>query len=68
MFQVHGRIHSGKLRATEKQAREKKLRMWKDYTAAAVTMSVKEKNYLRKVRQIASSAICGGERKLMQNT
>ena len=46
-----------KLRAAEKQAREKKLRVWKDYTAPTVTMSVKEKNYTGKVRLHAPSVV-----------
>lgn len=50
-----------KYRAAEKQAKEKKVRIWKDYTPSVSTVSlgsVKEKEYTGKVSIIYTSLIC----------
>ena len=38
-----------KLRAAEKVAKEKKLRLWKDYTPSTANINIKDKNYTAKV-------------------
>lgn len=46
-----------KYRAAEKQAKEKKMRIWKDYTPTASTAtfgSIKEREFTGKVRQSTS--------------
>ena len=46
---------SEKLRAAEKEAKEKRLRIWKDYTPPTNTVNVKDKTYQAKVIEIINA-------------
>ena len=43
---------SDKLRAAEKFAKEKRLRLWKDYTAKSSQVEIKDKNFTAKVIEV----------------
>jgi staphylococcal nuclease domain-containing protein 1 len=47
-------VGADKLRAAERQAKEKKLRIWKDYQPSSPALAIKEKNYTAKVVEIVN--------------
>ncbi|XP_077999812.1 staphylococcal nuclease domain-containing protein 1-like [Glandiceps talaboti] len=44
-----------KLRAAEKFAKDKRLRIWKDYTASTPTIDIQDKNYTGKVVEVVNA-------------